>query len=114
MYRLAHAISVSLLMLTVSPAWSQLPSGALLIDNRTPAEYQSGHAEGAALIPYDGIEAGILKLTEDKDTPIYLYCGSGGRSEIARQRLLQRGYTQVTNLGGLDDARAFLAGEEEN
>ena len=34
--------------------------------------------------------------------------GSGGRAEIARKRLEYRGYTQVTNLGGMAEAEAFM------
>ena len=87
---------------------AQPTANALLIDTRSPAEYQGGHIEGAVLVPYDAIESGILKLSPTKDTPIYLYCGSGGRAEIARKRLEYRGYTQVTNLGGMAEAEAFL------
>ena len=87
--------------------WGEDEKTPLLIDTRSPAEYAAGHVEGAVLVPYDGIEAGIVKLTEDKAQPIYLYCGSGGRAEIARKSLLRRGYTQVTNLGGLADAQKF-------
>ena len=85
---------------------------ALIIDTRSAAEYEAGHLEAAILIPYDAIEAGIVRLTENRDQPIYLYCGSGRRAEIARERLEHRGYTNVTNLGGLEDARAFMAGTE--
>ncbi|MEH6587638.1 MAG: rhodanese-like domain-containing protein [Halioglobus sp.] len=89
-------------------ALAQPADNALLIDTRSPAEYQGGHIEGAVLIPYDAIESGIVKLSPAKDAPIYLYCGSGGRAEIARKRLEHRGYTQVTNLGGMAQAEAFL------
>lgn len=88
-------------------ALSQAQPEAVLIDNRTPGEYAQGHVEGATLIPFDGIEAGIMKLNLDKDTPIYLYCGSGRRSGIAKERLEHQGYSRVTNLGGMEDAQAF-------
>ncbi|TDG12462.1 rhodanese-like domain-containing protein [Seongchinamella unica] len=99
------------LALLVGSAVSGAQSGgdSLIIDTRSPAEYEAGHVDDAVLIPYDAIEAGIVKLTEDKNTTIYLYCGSGRRAEIARERLLHRGYTNVTNLGGLDDAEAFFS-----
>ncbi|MEP5568639.1 MAG: rhodanese-like domain-containing protein [Halioglobus sp.] len=100
--------------LAQAQAQAQAQDNILLIDTRSPAEYEQGHAQGAVLIPYDAIEAGILKLSPAKDTPIYLYCGSGGRAEIARKRLEHRGYTQVTNLGGLSDANAFIESSEES
>lgn len=90
-------------------ALAQSTDNALLIDTRSPAEYQDGHVQGAVLIPYDAIESGIVKLSPAKDTPIFLYCGSGGRAEIARKSLKHRGYTQVTNLGGMAEAEAFMA-----
>jgi phage shock protein E len=82
-----------------------VPADAVWIDVRSPGEYSQGHLEQASNIPWDGIEAGIQALKLDRDTPIYLYCASGYRSEVARERLQRRGYTRVTNAGGLEDAR---------
>ena len=103
---------VACLLLAGLAQLAQAGENILLIDTRSPAEYEAGHAEGAVLIPYDAIEAGILKFTEDRDTPIYLYCGSGKRAEIARDSLQRRGYTRVSNLGGLEQARAFVKSRE--
>lgn len=90
-------------------AGAEVPAGAVWIDVRTTAEYAEDHLDQATLIPFDGIETGIAELQLGRDTPIYLYCGSGGRAEIAKQRLEGLGYTNVTNAGGLDEARE-LAG----
>ena len=87
----------------------ELPADAVWIDVRTPAEYEQGHLEQARLIPFDGIQAGVAGMQLAKDTPIFLYCAVGGRAEKARQSLLAQGYTNVVNVGGLDDARALLA-----
>ena len=92
------------LVLAACVAWAELPENAVWIDVRTPGEYAEGHLAGARQIPFDGIEAGINKLDLAKDTPIFLYCGSGGRSEVAKQALERKGYTQVNNVGGLGDA----------
>ncbi|MEP4146938.1 MAG: rhodanese-like domain-containing protein [Halioglobus sp.] len=100
---------VSLTVLFSATVLAQSENKLLLIDTRSPAEYEEGHVAGAVLIPYDAIEAGIIKLSLAKDTPIYLYCAKGSRAEIARKRLEYRGYTQVTNLGGKAEAEAFLA-----
>lgn len=80
---------------------------ALWIDVRTAGEYEQGHLEGATLIPHGEIEDGIAALQVAKDTPIYLYCRSGNRSGKAQERLQALGYTRVTNVGGLEDARAY-------
>lgn len=78
---------------------------AFLIDVRTPDEYAVEHAEGAVNIPLESIEAGDLGLLADvpKNSQIGLYCRTGHRSGLALEMLGERGYTQVTNLGGLDD-----------
>jgi len=76
------------------------------IDVRTAEEYNAGHVSGAVNIPYTEIAARIGEVTENKDTPIYVYCRSGRRSGIARETLIAEGFTQVTNLGGLQDAQA--------
>lgn len=106
---LTQWLAAMALLVAGTLAWAQVEPDALIIDTRSPAEYKAGHLAGAVLIPYDGIEAGITTLTEDKEAPIYLYCGSGRRAEIARERLLHRGYSNVTNLGGMAEAEAFLS-----
>jgi len=89
---------------------AQVVDDAVWIDVRTPAEYAQGHVQQARLIPFDAIEAGAAGLQLPKDAPIYLYCAVGGRAEIARERLQAQGYSNVTNVGSLEEARK-LAGE---
>jgi phage shock protein E len=84
---------------------AQVEDDAVWIDVRTPAEFEASHVEGAIRIPWDGIEKGVAELGLSKDTPIYLYCGSGGRSGKAKDRLDALQFTAVTNAGGLDEAR---------
>lgn len=81
--------------------------GAVLLDVRTPAEFASGHLEGAVNVPIDEIESRmpeIEKLAEgDKNKPIVVYCQAGGRAGRAKQKLVEAGHPQVTNLGGMRD-----------
>ena len=84
---------------------------ALLIDVRTVEEYESGHIEGAKLIPYEEIGARIGELTEDRDREIALYCRSGRRSGIAQQTLANMGFKNAINVGGYEELRARLAGQ---
>lgn len=93
------------------PLQAQVPRDAVWIDVRTPQEYASGHLPGALSIPLDGIEAGVRGRGLPSDTPIFLYCGSGHRAGLARQRLQALGYTDVVNAGGLEEARK-LAGQD--
>lgn len=99
------------MMLSSLHSAAQVEENAVWIDVRTPTEFEAGHVEGAVRIPWDGIEKGVIALGLAKDTPIYLYCGSGGRSGKAKERLDAMAFTAVTNAGGLDEARK-LAGQD--
>jgi len=109
--RTLTAIILSLGVLFGMGAKAEIPENAVWIDVRSPAEFSQGHLSNATLIPYDGIEKGIAGLKLAKDTPIYLYCAVGGRAEKAKQRLEAIQYSNVTNVGGLGDARKLIAAE---
>ena len=80
----------------------------IIIDNRTESEYNSGHIEGAKLIPYDVIADKIKEVAPNKDAQIILYCRSGRRSGIAQQTLKSMGYKNVENYGGMQMAKEKL------
>ena len=87
-------------------AWQEIRQGALLIDVRTPAEFEQGHLKGAVNIPHDQIGEGVGKLGMEKDRKIVLYCRSGRRSGLAQQALQGLGYRSVLNAGGYEELRA--------
>lgn len=73
-------------------------SKTVIIDVREPAEYESGHVEGALNIPPAELMAGAPALEHlDKDTELVLYCVSGSRSNASIQILKQMGFTNLTN-----------------
>lgn len=80
--------------------------GALLLDVRTPAEYAEKHLDGSLLIPHTEVAGRIDEVLAaqggDKSKPIVVFCRAGGRAGIAKAALLQAGFTEVTNLGGID------------
>ena len=70
----------------------------MLIDVRTPEEYKRGNRPGSINIPLDIIKDFNIA---DKNTLIKVYCKSGARSAQAKSILLSKGYTNVTDLGGI-------------
>lgn len=72
----------------------------ILIDVRTPDEYNAGHLTNATLINIydDTFKTQISKL--DKTKPVFVYCKAGTRSAKAADALLQLGFTQVYDLEG--------------
>lgn len=75
----------------------------IIIDARTQEEFDEGHIEGAILIPEYEISQRAEKELPDKDRLILVYCRSGRRSKIASQALVDLGYTNVKEFGGIID-----------
>lgn len=73
----------------------------LVIDVRTPGEFRSGAFPDAVNIPLDDIMAGKGELGENMDREIIVYCATGARSAYAQQVLMSRGFSNVTNGGGI-------------
>ncbi len=77
--------------------------GYVILDVRTQEEYDEGHIPGAILIPdYEIKERAEEELT-DKDQLILVYCRSGRRSKIAAEALVELGYTNIKEFGGIID-----------
>lgn len=83
-------------------------SEILLIDCITQGEYNSGHIEGAILIPYDIIGTKISNVAKKKDQPIALYCRSGSRSRAALSAIQELGYINAVNYGSYSNAKSKL------
>ena len=75
----------------------------IVLDVRTQAEYDDGHVENAVLIPVDEISAKAENVLQDKNAKILVYCRSGNRSATAARTLIDMGYTNVYDFGGIID-----------
>jgi len=79
----------------------------VIVDVRSPWEFEMEHVPGAKNIPLEEVMYKIKELKEIK-TPIVLYCRSGNRSGMAVSILKQNGITEVYNGGGLGDMEFLL------
>ena len=94
---------------SVADAHGCVDTDVLLIDIREPAEYQRGHIPGAIHAPRGLLEFEIHGLVDrsrenlnipHEETPIVLYCGTGGRSALAAGTLEELGYRNVKSMAG--------------
>ncbi len=77
---------------------------AIIVDVRHDDEYKAGHIPGAVLLTMETITAKTAaKVLPNKSQMILIYCRSGRRSKIAAQTLLELGYTNLIEFGGILD-----------
>ena len=75
----------------------------IILDVRTQEEYDQGHIPGAILIPDTEIKAKAENVLTDKEQMILVYCRSGRRSKLAAETLVELGYTNIKEFGGIID-----------
>ncbi len=93
----------------ISPAGYQDQFGVnsgdhLLLDVRTPQEFNSGHIPGAENIAVQELASRLSEVPQGQ--PVVIYCRSGNRSAQASQILYSAGYGDVYDLGGIIDWQA--------
>ncbi|WP_404399579.1 rhodanese-like domain-containing protein [Idiomarina seosinensis] len=84
--------------------------GARVIDVREPAEYQQGHIREAVNMPRGVLEMQLNQhpdvagyddaLQRIADKPLYLICGTGGRSALSAESLERMGFDKIYNVAG--------------
>ena len=77
--------------------------GYVILDARTQEEYDQGHIPGAIRISHDEITEKAEEVLTDKDQLILVYCRSGRRSKIVAEALVELGYTNIKEFGGIID-----------
>ena len=77
--------------------------GYIILDVRTQEEYDQGHIPGAIVISHEEIAEKAEEVLTDKDQLILVYCRSGRRSKIAAEDLVELGYTNIKEFGGIID-----------
>ena len=72
----------------------------LLLDVRTPGEFDSGYIPTAENLPLQIIGDKLPQVP--KDSLVILYCRSGNRSAQAKRILENEGYTNIVDFGGIN------------
>ena len=77
--------------------------GYVILDVRSQEEFDGGHIPGAILIPDTEITEKAEQVLTDKNQLILVYCRSGRRSKLAAEALVELGYTNIKEFGGIID-----------
>lgn len=84
-----------------------IDEGAIIIDVRTPQEYDRGHIKNSKNLPL-GELPNRLKSVSDKSKTYITCCASGMRSASAKSIMKRNGYTNVYNGGGWESLRSKI------
>lgn len=79
-------------------ARERVTNGALLLDVRTPEEFNAGHIPGARNIPVQELQSRLGEL--EKWRSVVVYCRSGARSATAKALLTKAGH-EVLDIGAM-------------
>lgn len=88
------------------PAAEVAALDATIVDVRTPEEFDAGHLDGAVNIDVQSASFADEIAALDPEGSYVVYCRSGNRSAAAVEQMRAAGFTDVTDLGGLQDAAA--------
>lgn len=71
----------------------------LFVDAREESEYEVSHIKDAVFVGYDNLDLSDLGKV-DKNKEVVVYCSVGYRSEKVAEKLLEIGFSDVSNLYG--------------
>lgn len=84
-----------------------LEAGTIVIDVRTPAEYASGHLDGALNIDVQSPDFAAQVSQLDPSATYFIYCRSGNRSGQAISQMANMGFSDMTNGGSVEQATNY-------
>lgn len=90
--------------ITASEAKAMMDQGGVtVVDVRREDEYAAGHIPGSILVPNEGIRDTQPEELPDLDGVLLIYCRTGVRSRQASDKLVEIGYQNVYDFGGIAD-----------
>ena len=84
------------------------PGDYIILDVRRADEFSEGHIPGAINYANEDILQDKPEMLPDLEQTIYVYCRSGRRSKEAADKLVQMGYTNIIEIGGILDWTGVL------
>ncbi len=81
----------------------ELNPNAILLDVRFQKDYDKEHIAGAVFVPLEDVLAENFSKIPDKHAPVITYCGNGNRARKTAKALVEKGYTNVYEMGGIND-----------
>ena len=91
-------------------AFRENPVGAVVIDVREPAEFETGHIPGSINIPRGVLEfqvdahPAVANVSDEalyhKERPIVVVCRTGGRAALSAVNLQRLGFSNVRSITG--------------
>ena len=99
---------IKVMNISKEEAVSLIDEGALLVDVRSVTEYEQGHIDDAINIDVQEIlnlkdSLNYNNMSISKNKKIIVYCRSGSRSSSAAKKLIELGYTNIYDLGSIDN-----------
>jgi rhodanese-related sulfurtransferase len=76
----------------------------IILDVRTPEEFNAGHIANAININLEGSDFSSEVSKLDKNATVAVYCRSGNRSGVATEQMAELGFTDMYDMqGGIVD-----------
>ena len=90
--------------ITQDKAKNMMDAGdVIVLDVREQDEYDTSHIPGSVLLPVGTIsEATAASVIPELDSVVLVYCRSGNRSKTASAALVELGYTNIYEFGGIN------------
>ena len=85
---------------------------AIILDVRTQEEYERKHIPHAVLSPIENLREGDFSAIPDKNKVILIYCWTGRRAEDSAKFLVENGYKNIYEFGGLVEWNGKVEGTE--
>ncbi len=81
---------------------NEIDENFIILDVRNTEEFAESRIDGSINVPLMSIENKIETIIPNKNSTILVYCKSGVRAKLASETLVNLGYTNVYDFGGID------------